>query len=312
MGKGSLAPATARTLAAGTFVPCVRVRLPAALEDELPAVLDGMPVLGCELIEGGPGEVEARVYLRVGEGRDAGAGPGAQSHEQARELADLLLGLGAVEVVLEQVEQADWLAAYREHVQPFPIGQRWWMDPHPDSPTPAPEGRTRLAIEPRMAFGTGSHESTRLVLLELEAMAPDLEGARVLDVGTGSGVLALAVESLGAAEVVGLDIDLAAMAVAHQIAGQQEWPAAPLYLAGPVAAIGRAAFDLVLCNMIPDHFDPLLADLARLLAPEGALVLSGILLTQQDAVEARLAEAGLVAAGTRPCGEWLAIRARHG
>jgi len=284
----------------------VRARLPAALEDELPGVLEGWPVLGSELREcgGAEVEVEVHVYLRASEDGSAAA--------TARALAARLVELGAVDVGLEQVEQADWLAAYREHVQPFPIGERWWMDPHPDAPTPAPAGRTRLAIEPRMAFGTGSHESTRLVLLELEALAPSVAGARVLDVGTGSGVLALAAETLGAGQVVGLDIDLAAMAVAHQIAGQQEWPAAPHYLTGPVAAIGLTGFDLVLCNMIPDHFDPLLADLARLLAPEGTLVLSGILQSQQAAVEARLTEVGLAAAGTRLCGEWLAIRARHG
>jgi ribosomal protein L11 methyltransferase len=224
-----------------------------------------------------------------------------------------LAALGAVEILVQPFQQADWLAAYRATVRPHAVGRRWWMDPHPDAPTAAPQGRWRLAVEPRMAFGTGSHESTQLVLVALEELAQRWDavgGATVLDVGAGSGVLALAAERLGAAWVVGLDVDPEAVWVARQIARQQEWPAGPLYLIGPVAALSGVRFDLILCNMIPKQSVPLLPDLRRLLASRGWLVLSGILQDQAAEVGGELRLHGLGVEETSSLDDWACVWAR--
>lgn len=279
----------------------ISCRLPADREDELAGVVGELDVLGCHL-EPTDGEAfRATAYLPAAR-RDAVA-----------ELTTRLVALGAVEVGVEPFKRADWLAAYRSTVRPHGVGRRWWMDPHPDAPTAAPEGRWRLAVEPRMAFGTGSHESTQLALVALEELAERrhaVAGGTVLDVGTGSGVLALAADRLGARWVVGLDVDQEAVWVARQIARQQEWPARPRYLAGPVSSLGRACFDLVVCNMIPEQALPLLADLRRVLAADGWLILSGLLGDQSREVGDALGGHGLGVAETHALGEWVCLWAR--
>jgi ribosomal protein L11 methyltransferase len=273
----------------------VRCQLPAACEDDLPEVLKGLPVLGCEISGGAEQEIGAAIYLS------------AKHTHVSVEIRERLLSSGATDLEIEKIALKDWIAAYREQAAPFAVGHLWWMDPHPKEPTPAPQGRIRLAVEPRMAFGTGSHESTQLVLLELEELV--VRQKTVLDVGTGSGVLALAADALGAALVVGLDIDPLAIWVARKNLDVQDWQARPLLVSGPVRSIANRRFDLVLCNMIPDHFLPLLGDLGRLVESSGEIVFSGILSCQQEAVTKDLWAAGLQVTGERLCNEWLCLRA---
>ncbi len=271
--------------------------LAADAEEALSELLADWPVLGCE-VRGEPGGlVRVVVYF---EPEQAAA---------AEMLGTRLADQGAVEVSQGALAAEDWLAPYRSQVRPFPLGRTWWIDPHPETPTPAPPGRRRLVVEPRMAFGSGSHESTQLLLLELEDAPP--EGIEVLDVGTGSGILALGAQALGAARVVALDVDLGAVLVAHQTAALQGSERRPLLLAGPVAALGTVLFPLVLCNMIPGHFTPLLADLTRLLAPGGVLRLSGLLAEQLDGVTADVEAHGLAVVGERRLGEWRSLTVVH-
>jgi ribosomal protein L11 methyltransferase len=286
---------------------CLVAELPAEREGALSETLAGLPVLGAQLEPAAPGWLEVRVYLEPGS-------PAAEWVAAALEA----LGVRALHSLREV--SRDWLAEYRTRVRAHAVGRLWWMDPHPDQPTPAPKARLRLVLEPRMAFGTGSHESTQLVLLALEALADrgvaagtaateSLAGRRVLDVGTGSGVLALAADRLGAAWVVGLDVDPEAIWVARQTAGEQEWTAQPHYLIGPLSSLGPSRFDLVLCNMIPEQLVPLLPDLKRRLAADGRLLLSGLLEEQRGEVEGRLAEVGLQVVETRRLAEWAGLEA---
>jgi ribosomal protein L11 methyltransferase len=268
--------------------------LPAELEDELPVILGRFPVLGCHLEGQGPDRVLTRVYF------------GAGSQASVEQLADLLAGLGAEELSSGTVAHTDWLAAYRAAVRPLPVGRRWWLDPHPGTPSPAPEGHLRLAIEPRMAFGSGSHESTQLVLLELEELS--VAGKRVLDIGTGSGILALAADRLGSGWVVGLDLDPEAVWVARNTARQQDWPARPVFLVGPVHCLAGSHFDVILCNMLSEHFLPLVNHIRHVLAPGAQAVFSGILVGQRAAVIDELEAAGLHVTGGRTLGEWAGLR----
>ncbi len=271
------------------------------VEDALAEELMPFSVLGAEIVEFSAHLIRIKIYLA------------SDQTAVARELEGVLAGLGCHDIELSTLAEEDWLLAYRTHVKPFAVGRRWWLDPHPGDPTPAPDRRWRLAIEPRMAFGTGSHESTQLVLLELEELEPAaLKGRRVLDVGTGSGILALAAELLGAHQVVGLDVDPQAVWVARQIVRDQEWPAAPRLVVGPLACLGEVTFDLVLCNMIPENFLPLLDDLARVLGATGQLMLSGLLSGQGEAVGAELRRVGLQVVGERISNEWLGLRAVPG
>ncbi len=267
----------------------VRCSLPASVEDTLPLLIGQWPVLGAEISEAAGGRINAAIFLLPNHG------------DAAEPLGDLLGELGATEVRVESMAEEDWTAGYRRRMRPFPVGDRWWIDPHPQSPTAAPSGRCRLAVEPRTAFGSGTHESTKLVLEALESLA--VAGADVLDVGTGSGILAVAAEKLGARMVVALDIDRQAVFVARQTARQQAPPAKPLLLAGSVSCL-VGAFDLVLCNMVASLFIPLLGNLRLLIAEGGRAVLSGLLVSEMENVAEAVGDSGLRVHKTSTMGEW--------
>ena len=267
--------------------------IPADLEEELPELLGPWPVLGTEIGGDSGSGVGVAVFFP---GTDADAAEAVR-----RELIER----GATDVVISSIESDDWLAAYRVQSQPFTIGSGWWVDPHPDQPTAAPSGRQRLVIEPRMAFGTGSHESTQAIMMALEDIG--IDGRRVLDVGTGSGILALAADHLGAALVVALDIDETAIWVASETARQQEWTPRVRYLVGPIQCLGGAEFDIVVCNMITSNFLPLLDGLRDSLVPSGTAVFSGLLASEIEVVSRALADAGFAAPACRVIGEWASL-----
>lgn len=186
-------------------------------------------------------------------------------------------------------EPRDWVQAARDLLQPMEVGGRFFLAPEwRDDPTPA--GRFRISINPGMAFGTGVHETTRLCL---EALEESLQpGMAVLDVGTGSGILAKAAGLLGAARVYACDID----PVAIQIAGQG--------FVGSVDAVASGSADLVTANISPEAIIQLAPDLLRVLRPGGVLLASGFEVQDVDRVKAALAGDGEV----REKGAWALVR----
>jgi ribosomal protein L11 methyltransferase len=274
---------------------CVRALIPPELEEELPWLLAQWPVLGTEIGQALGDSLRVTVYL-----------DGAEV-ESAQGVRRLLMAHGAEDVELRTVEPEDWLAGFRAQLRPFEVGRLWWIDPHPDQPTAAPAGRQRLVVEPRTAFGTGTHESTRAVLMELEEL--EVGGRRVLDIGTGSGILALAAESLGAEWVVGLDVDPSAIWVAFEVARQQEWQSRVRLVLGSVDCLGEAEFDIVVCNMIAANFLTLVSDLRSSLAPAGVAVFSGLLATEAESVSEALTQAGFTITSRRDDGEWASLTA---
>jgi ribosomal protein L11 methyltransferase len=215
-----------------------------------------------------------------------------------------------------RVEEADWLAVYRDKARPFALGRRFWVDPRePGEAGDAPEGRILLRLPARTAFGIGSHESTRLAVELLEEAA--VAGRRVLDVGTGTGILAFAALALGAASAVAFDVDTGAMAQARANATLNGCE--PTLFAGVTESLRPTArFDLALVNIIPEVIVPELPDIARLLggrsgeaagrAGGGEMILSGILAERGDWVLAAAAAAGFAERARRQAGEWIAFR----
>lgn len=275
----------------------LRCRAPLRLEDELPELCSGIPVLGTEIGVASGDTVALTVYF---------ASSDADARQHVREL---LADRGAAGFVCESLPAEDWLAAYRERVRPFAIGRKWWIDPHPTAPTPAPVGRSRLVMPPRMAFGSGSHESTRLALEALEEI--DLAAHAVLDVGTGSGILAIAAERAGAGAVIALDNDSTAVWVAREIALLQDFPVGVQLVVGAVDCIAGRAFDVILCNMITEQFVPLIGALERLLSPAGLLVLSGLMACEASEVDRALARASLRVRARLSAGEWASLTAER-
>jgi ribosomal protein L11 methyltransferase len=221
--------------------------------------------------------------------------------------APIQVGTG-IELETEEVfPDADWLAAWRERARPFAVGETLFVDPREPGETPAgiPPGRRLLRLPARAAFGTGGHESTSLALELLERM--DLRGRRVLDVGTGTGVLAFAALLFGARSAVGFDVDLAAPVHARDNGALNGLD--PRWFAGRLAAIReRPLFDVALVNVVPEQILPEVPHLARLLRPGAEAVFSGILAERGREVMQRLAELGFVAGTRREAGEWVAFR----
>ncbi len=271
----------------------VTCRLPAAAEDHLTQAMADWPVLGCQVEDAGA-EVDVTIYLEEARSDAVSA------------VVEELRRLGAWELSAGRFAEEDWLSEYRRFVVPHAVGRMFWIDPHPSVPTLPPEDRIHLIVEPRQAFGTGSHESTQLVLLLLETLA--LSGSRVLDVGTGSGILAIASRALGAASAVGFDIDLDAVFVARQtVAAQPDRQEVSLF-AGTTPALRRAGqFDVILANLIPAQLEPLFADLRALLAPGGTMVVAGLMVDQREALVSELSRIGLRVVDGREVGEWAAI-----
>ena len=283
---------TAKRGKTDTYVS-IRCVIPADLEEELPELLGPWGVLGTEIGGHSNRGVIIAVYLsRVDSGDVDG-------------VCCLLTDRGARDIERETLDAADWLAGFRESTRPFEVGGSWWIDPHPDQPTAAPSGRRRLVVEPRMAFGTGSHESTQTILMALEEI--EVKDRRVLDVGTGSGILALAAEFMGADFVVGLDIDATAVWVAFETAQQQEWRSSVGFVLGPVECIGGGEFDIVMCNMITSSFLPLAPELRKRLSPAGIAVFSGLLASEVCYVSGALIEAGFIIRSHSIHGDWASI-----
>jgi ribosomal protein L11 methyltransferase len=285
-------------------MPTIRVTyvIPADREDEVVAALWARGTTGVQVVDGGgDGTVRLEAWFE-------GEAPPLEIEAPVA---------GVEPSGAEEVPDADWMAPYRALAKPFRVGERLLLDPRDpdDSGTEPPgvseSGRTTLRIPARAAFGTGSHESTRLALELLEEV--DLArdgGARVLDVGTGTGVLAFAALLFGARSVVAFDVDPAAPCHARTNGELNREPLSdrrPHLFAGTVAALSDAArrsdleFDLALVNVIPEEIAGDLPRILGLLAPGGRALFSGILAEHGPRVLADLA--ALSAGGLRPVAE---------
>lgn len=219
--------------------------------------------------------------------------------------ASLALAVSRVRCdLVTDIPEADPLAVFRAASRPFAVGERFWIDPGEPCDSRAPAGRIALRLPASTAFGTGGHESTRLALLCLEE--EPLEGLEVLDVGTGSGVLALAAAALGARRAVGLDTDADAVLVARENLRRHSFGIRVSLLAGDAGAVA-GVFPLVLANLLPEEFLAAKTIVLRRVAPGGRLILSGLPLDEEEAMLARLRSRRWSLAGRRAEGEWACL-----
>jgi ribosomal protein L11 methyltransferase len=181
-------------------------------------------------------------------------------------------GIAAPRFSSETLQDQDWVRATQAQFQPITVGTRLWIGASWHTPAP---GRIALRIDPGLAFGTGSHPTTKLVLNYLEQSVKP--GDRVLDYGCGSGILAIAAAKLGATQVDAVDLDPEAVATTRANAAAN----AVQVRAAPPDALPAADYDIVVSNILAQ---PLIV-LAPLLARRGRhLALSGILQAQADEV----------------------------
>ncbi len=212
----------------------------------------------------------------------------------------------------EKVEDADWAASYRVRAQPLRVGG-FVLDPRePDGEPPDLEsGETCIRLPARTAFGTGSHASTRLAIELLDFTV--VRGKRVLDVGTGTGVLAFVALLRGAGKVVAFDIDPAAALVARENASLNALTAVRFF-AGRLSAFGgtsRCLFDLVLVNILPHRVAEELDLLRSLVAEDARLIFSGLTAETGERVRTLLSEQEWALECSRQEEEWVGLRFRR-
>jgi ribosomal protein L11 methyltransferase len=220
--------------------------------------------------------------------------------------------IGALQV--RPVHEEDWADAWKQHFPVMRIGRRMVIRPTWREHIAAP-GDIVLALDPGMAFGTGLHPTTRLCLAGVERWADQglLAGATALDVGCGSGILAIAAGLLGARSVLGVDTDPIAIEATAENAARND-------LGGVISArrgslpVPEGPFDLVMANLIASLLVHLAADLAAALRPGdgragsgGRLLASGIFIDREPEVRRAFLAAGLRIVGREQETDWVAL-----
>ena len=229
-----------------------------------------------------------------------------------REVLAAAAGEGAQVAPPCDVPDADWPELWKENLSAIVVSPKLVVRPSFVEFSPA-KGQAELVIDPGQAFGTGAHASTRLALEWIDRLAPELEpGARLLDVGTGSGVLALAALRRGPGCAIGLDLDPMAVREARANALRNGLDARARFFVGSLEALASDSFELVVANLLRSEMEPLLGAIAARMRPGGRAVLSGLLEREPSRLEPALRSAGLVALDHRtmrdPSGEsWVAV-----
>lgn len=270
---------------------------PAALE-AVGDLLYRSRVGGIEELPLDGGRVQVRAYLPAGPATGATL-DAICAGLQALPRFGLQIGEGAVRTA--EVDEEAWAEAWKVHVRAFPVGRRLWITPTWDR-TPPPAGSVVVEIDPGMAFGSGLHESTQLCLLVLDDLMP--RGAAVIDLGTGSGILAIAAAKLGAARVVAVDIDPLAVAVARRNAAHNAVASVVEVREGDMLAGSQDPAEVILANLTADLHLTLLPGARRLLAQGGILAASGITAPRVDEVGHAARASGLHPQRVLRSGEW--------
>ena len=224
----------------------------------------------------------------------------------SRALADLWRPDAAPAVAIADIPQRDWRTAWHEHfdIVRVPAARTIIIRP-PHIAYEASDGELVIDLAPGLAFGTGQHQSTRLALALLADVCVETAPARTLDLGTGSGILAVAAAKLGAPNVTAVDIDPIAVDAARETARRNQVADQIHIQEGSIPANKR--YDLILANLTADLLQHLAPEIAGATAPGGRLVASGFLTARQEEVAQALAGVGLRPANTRSEDDWSAL-----
>lgn len=211
------------------------------------------------------------------------------------------------DVSVSTIPDQDWLQEWKQGYEPVWIGRRIVVAPSWKLPSDI-EGRVVVQIDPGMAFGTGTHETTRLCL---EAIERYWDGGTLLDVGTGTGVLAITAALLRPnARVTAIDIDPLAVKIARENIAINRVSDRVTAVEGLPRQFAGREFDLVVANLTAEVIVDSMTDLDACLRCSGSLILSGILTELRPSVERSVREIGLTIVEGHDAGEWSAVVAR--
>jgi len=237
--------------------------------------------------------------------RDHASDEAIQRIETALDLLGALRPISPLQV--RSLSEEDWANAWKEHYSILHVSERIVVVPAWKRFRPRP-GQIALRLDPGMAFGTGIHPTTQLCLRALERFLQP--GQSVLDLGTGSGILAIAAAKMGSGPVLAVDKDPIAVEAARANIRRNRMGARIEVRAGTLEP-GMGPYDLILANLLTPVLRELAGLLAHALVPHGVLISSGVLSEQADSVAADYSAAGLHLAELPQESDWVALVARR-
>ena len=227
--------------------------------------------------------------------------------EKIRNLTEFGLSIGSGTVELSNVNQEDWESAWKQYFKPVHVTDRIVVKPEWEEYSPQ-EGEIVIEIDPGMAFGTGTHETTSMCINQIEKNLKS--GDTVIDIGCGSGILSMAAVLLGAEKATGVDLDPVAVRVALENVELNNLQDKIEILHGNLTDVIREKADIVVANIMADIILILLEDVREFIKDDGLFISSGIIQEKRAAVEARLLEKNFSIVEVETKGEWCAITAQ--
>lgn len=206
-------------------------------------------------------------------------------------------------LIIEKLPYQNWNAEWRKYFKPVQIGEKLWVRPPWEN---LPDGATgeAIIIDPQMAFGTGHHETTKLMIQLMQSL--DLQEKAILDLGTGSGILAIAARKLGATSVIGIDIDPEAIENAEHNLQLNKTNGVEVYV-GNISYVVGQKFPVILANIQFHILEPIADALYECLQNEGKLLISGILATEAERFIGIFRRTGFTLESQSTLGEWSGI-----
>jgi ribosomal protein L11 methyltransferase len=275
----------------------LRVSVPAAAVEIFEAALQALGGAVASVVADGRADVALEVYFAERPMRTAVAA------------ALSAAGFAPPRFSIEALPALDWVVESQKDLPPLRAGRFFVYAFH--AAGERPQSAIAIRIEAGRAFGTGHHESTRGCLLALEALARRGRPRTCLDLGCGSGILAIAMAKLWHAPVMACDIDPLAVAITRENARLNGvGPAVRAVLSDGVARrslLGRAPYDVIAANILAAPLSAMAGDFRRVLAPGGRLILSGLLRSQEQAVLARYRARHLRLKRRLALGDWVTL-----
>ncbi|MBP3655566.1 MAG: 50S ribosomal protein L11 methyltransferase [Clostridia bacterium] len=229
--------------------------------------------------------------------------------ERLNELMKIDMGfdIGSLQIENKSVHEQDWAENWKKYYKPFRAGERLVIKPSWE-PYEEKEGDLVLELDPGMAFGTGTHETTFMCMEQLEKYVTP--GCKAIDVGCGSGILGLAAAKLGASDVLAIDLDELAVKVAAENTQKNGLADRVRVVHGDLLEKASEQADVIVANIIADVICFLCGPAKKHLLPGGVFICSGIIREREDDVQRALAEAGYTVCNRLAKGEWVCLAAK--
>lgn len=219
-------------------------------------------------------------------------------------LKDFGIDVGKGTIDLGNVNEEDWANNWKAYYKPTKVGDKVVVKPTWEEYTPN-EGDLIIELDPGMAFGTGTHETTSMCINELEKYVS--KDSTVFDIGCGSGILAIAAAKLGAKDVVAVDLDEVAVTVSKENVANNNVEDSIKVLYGNLTAVVDGKADIVVANIIADIIKILAKDVSNFMKDDAVFISSGIILAKVDEVKECLENSGFEILNVNRQGEWAAI-----